>query len=91
MKVLSAFLADVSILQCNHYDRSHSFSQLQEGANGARSDDNRRIKEEVGNCINLELKPDEPLNPKCRLNRGLQHDVCGELLTPIEFDWLDLK
>ncbi|KDR66439.1 hypothetical protein GALMADRAFT_283872 [Galerina marginata CBS 339.88] len=64
---------------------------LQDGANGARADDIKRIKEEIGNWINLDYKPPVPLNPKCREGRGLAHDLCGELLSPIEFNWQDLE
>ena len=63
--------------------------KLQEGANGARSDDIKRIKEELGTWINLDYKPIKLLDPKTRDGRGLQHDVCGGLLTPIQFDWQD--
>ena len=62
--------------------------KLQEGANGARSDDVKRIKEELGTWINLNYKPVKLLDPKTRDGRGLQH-VCGGLLTPIQFDWQD--
>lgn len=65
--------------------------KLQEGANGAHSDDVKRIKEELGNWINLDYKPFNLLDPKTRNGRGLQHDTCGELLTPIQFDWQDLE
>jgi hypothetical protein len=65
--------------------------KLQEGANGARSDDIKRIKEELGTWINLDYKPIKLLDPKSRDGRGLQHDVCGGLLTPIQFDWQDAE
>ena len=63
--------------------------KLQEGANGAHSDDIRCIKEELGTWINLDYKPIKLLDPKARDGRGLQHDVCGGLLIPIQFDWQD--
>ncbi|KAF8873130.1 hypothetical protein BD779DRAFT_1679382 [Infundibulicybe gibba] len=74
MATLTQFLTDVLV-------------KLQDGANGARSDDIRRIKEEVGNWINQGYAPQVLLDPKTRYNRGLQHDICGKLLTPIEFNW----
>jgi hypothetical protein len=64
-------------------------AQLQEGANGARSDDIKRIKEELAIMVNSDYSPRVPLKPKTREGRGLQHDVCGQLLAPIEFDWDD--
>ncbi|KJA13449.1 hypothetical protein HYPSUDRAFT_151576, partial [Hypholoma sublateritium FD-334 SS-4] len=30
------------------------------------------------------------LDPSCRKNRGIQHDVTGRLLCPAEFDWSDI-
>ncbi|KAF8867594.1 hypothetical protein BD779DRAFT_1685585 [Infundibulicybe gibba] len=70
MATLTQFLTDVLV-------------KLQDGANGARSDDIRRIKEEVGNWINQGYAPQVLLDPKTRYNRGLQHDICGKLLTPL--------
>ncbi|KAF8955386.1 hypothetical protein BDZ97DRAFT_1764959 [Flammula alnicola] len=66
-------------------------SDLQEGANGARGDDIKRVKEEVYDQINREYKPTEPLLRTKRDNRGLQHNVCGSLLTQIDFDWDNLE
>ncbi|KAF8951471.1 hypothetical protein BDZ97DRAFT_1886452 [Flammula alnicola] len=66
-------------------------SDLQDGANAARGDDLKRVKEEVGNWINLDYKPTEVLNSKVRDGRGMQHDVCGALLAPIDFNWDDLE
>ncbi|KAF8954717.1 hypothetical protein BDZ97DRAFT_1927811 [Flammula alnicola] len=66
-------------------------SDLQEGANGARGDDIKRVKEEVYDQINREYKPTEPLLRTKRDNRGLQHNMCGSLLTLIDFDWDNLE
>ncbi len=63
--------------------------QLQKGANDARSDDVRRVKEEVASWINQTLSPTAPLSMKQRDDRGLQNDVTGRLLCPIEFSWDD--
>jgi hypothetical protein len=65
--------------------------QLQRGANDARSDDVRRIKEEVANWINQTLSPTTPLSLKQRDDRGLQNDITGRLLCPIELSWDDDK
>jgi hypothetical protein len=61
--------------------------QLQKGANDARSDDVRRIKEEVANWINQSLSPTTPLSAKQREDRGYQNDVTGRLICPIELSW----
>jgi hypothetical protein len=63
--------------------------QLQKGANDARSDDVRRVKEEGATWINQTLSPTAPLSTKQRDDRGLQNDVTGHLLCPIEFSWDD--
>ncbi|KAF8177215.1 hypothetical protein BJ912DRAFT_930425 [Pholiota molesta] len=50
-------------------------ADLQEGANSARSDDIKRVKEEVYARINKEYRPAVPLERSTRDNRGLQHDI----------------
>ena len=65
--------------------------QLQKGANDARSDDVRRAKEEIANWINQTLSPTAPLSVKQRDDRGLQNDITGRLLCPIEFSWDDIE
>ncbi|KJA15425.1 hypothetical protein HYPSUDRAFT_207911 [Hypholoma sublateritium FD-334 SS-4] len=62
---------------------------LQKGANDARSDDVRRIKEEIALWLNLAHAPNPPLNTKSRSDRGLHNDITGRLLCPIEYDWDD--
>ena len=64
-------------------------AQLQKGANDARSDDVRHIKEEVANWINQTFSPTTPLSVKQRDDRGLQNDITGRLLCPIELSWDD--
>ncbi|KAJ3560012.1 hypothetical protein NP233_g11106 [Leucocoprinus birnbaumii] len=64
-------------------------SKLQDGANSARSDDISRIRANLASWLNKRCGSD-PLDPEDRVNRGLQHDVCGKLLCPIDFNWDDL-
>lgn len=66
-----------------------SWLQLQKGANDARSDDVRRIKEEVGDWLNADFTPTVPFLRKSRAGRGLQNDICGRLLCPIDHNWDD--
>ncbi|KAF9441624.1 hypothetical protein P691DRAFT_683321, partial [Macrolepiota fuliginosa MF-IS2] len=63
---------------------------LQKGANSARNNDNARIKWEVAFWINSKFNPQDCLDLRSCANCGLQHDVCGELLCPIDIDWSDL-
>ncbi|KAL1712279.1 hypothetical protein EV715DRAFT_213944, partial [Schizophyllum commune] len=56
--------------------------------NTARAEDFAKIKGLLASVLNAkpyECKP--PLNALNRTNRGLKHDVTGELLCPIEYDW----
>ncbi|KJA24322.1 hypothetical protein HYPSUDRAFT_200549 [Hypholoma sublateritium FD-334 SS-4] len=65
-------------------------TSLQIGANNARSDDVRRIKEAVAFWLNKEYgKEDdfEMLDPKERTGRGLHNYVTGRLLCPVDYDW----
>ncbi|KAJ3560758.1 hypothetical protein NP233_g10627 [Leucocoprinus birnbaumii] len=66
--------------------------RLQAGANSGRTDNNSRLKWEVAKWINdaYKLGPAERLSTEDRDNRGFQHDICGELLAPIDIDWNDL-
>jgi len=66
-------------------------AQLQKGANDARSDDVRCIKEEVANWINQTFSPTTPLSMEQHNDRGLQNDIMGRLLCPIELSWDDDK
>jgi hypothetical protein len=67
-------------------------SQLQTGANNARSDDLNRIRDYVADWLNQsQLQPSPPLAKDKRNNRGISHDVTGRLLCPAEFDWDDLE
>ena len=65
--------------------------QLQKGANDARSDDVRRAKEEIANWINQTLSPTALLSVKQCDDCGLQNDITGRLLCPIELSWDDIE
>jgi hypothetical protein len=65
--------------------------QLQKGGNDGRSDDVRRVKEEVTIWVNQACSPPVPLNPKNHDNRGFQNDFTSRLLCPIEYSWDDLE
>jgi hypothetical protein len=61
---------------------------LEKGASDARGDDLFAIRGQVATWLNrLDNTPQPLLDPDDRANRGIQHDLCGFLLCPIEFDW----
>ena len=63
---------------------------MEKGASDARGDDLFSIRGQLATWLNrLEPVPQPLLDPDDRANRGLQHDLCGFLLCPIEFDWKD--
>lgn len=66
--------------------------QLQRGANDARSDNVNKLKPAIAHWVNALLTTSTShlaVNHEDRSARGLQHDKCGELLSPIEHDWSD--
>ena len=63
--------------------------KIQKGANDARADDLRRIKEELGGWLNIDFSPTTPFAIKSCADRGLQNDITGRLLCPIEHKWDD--
>ncbi|KIM42669.1 hypothetical protein M413DRAFT_26688 [Hebeloma cylindrosporum] len=66
------------------------FKQLEKGASDARGDDIYAIRSQLATWLNrLDPPPTPLLDPEDRTNRGIQHDLCGLLLCPIEFDWKD--
>ncbi|KAJ3551822.1 hypothetical protein NP233_g13006 [Leucocoprinus birnbaumii] len=69
---------------------AHYLEKLESGVNSSRTDDNSCMKWEVAEWINDAFHPRDRLSLKSHANQGLQHDVCGRLLTPIEVDWDDL-
>ena len=71
--------------------RSRLVSQLQEGANDARSSDVSRVKSAVADWLNERISdPDQPrLDRTSREGRGIQNDVAGRLLCSISLDWND--
>jgi len=64
---------------------------LQTGANDARSDDTSRLKVVVAEWLNS--RSDSNSNPRLSAKRkdehGINHDITGYLLCPIDYDWDD--
>ena len=63
--------------------------QLLNGANSARSDDLSRVKSGIASLLNNRASGpvDPPLDLYTRDGRGLQNDLTGRLLCPIQYDW----
>ncbi|KAF9056174.1 hypothetical protein BJ165DRAFT_1522119 [Panaeolus papilionaceus] len=72
-------------------DLNNLIAQLQKGGNNGRSEDVRRLKTEVGGWLNAAFSPSIPFCTKTRTGRGIQNDITGALLCPIEYDWNDEK
>ncbi|KAF9039168.1 hypothetical protein BJ165DRAFT_1407392 [Panaeolus papilionaceus] len=62
---------------------------LQEGANEARGDDIRNLKLLVAEWLNKTYSPKDAFSTTSRADRGLQNDITGALLCPVEYDWND--
>ncbi|KIL59469.1 hypothetical protein M378DRAFT_131524 [Amanita muscaria Koide BX008] len=63
------------------------YDQLERGANNARGDDIKRLKEVIVDWV-AELYPDAPrLTRVKRAGRGIQNDFTGRLICPITYDW----
>jgi hypothetical protein len=64
---------------------------LQTGANDARSDNTSRLKIAVADWLNS--RPDSTsnsrLSAKGKDERGINHDITGFLLCPIDYNWDD--
>ncbi|RXW12626.1 hypothetical protein EST38_g13229 [Candolleomyces aberdarensis] len=65
------------------------YKDLQSGGNNARSDDIHKLTPKVADWVNLAEEPTPLIHPASRENRGLQHDLCGKLLSPVDCDWED--
>ncbi len=75
---IDVYLMQVSIVclvSCQFVYLGITLFSCKKGANDARSDDVRRIKEELALWLNIEYTPNPPLNTKCRSDRGLQNNI----------------
>ncbi|KAJ2925902.1 hypothetical protein H1R20_g11201, partial [Candolleomyces eurysporus] len=70
----------------------HFLAQIQHSGNDARGDDIHEMKAGAADWINRwNPPPDVQLDPNDRAGRGLQHDLCGRLLSSIEHNWDDAE
>ncbi|OJA17327.1 hypothetical protein AZE42_11133 [Rhizopogon vesiculosus] len=67
-----------------------SFSKLNNSADSARADGTTRLKRAVADwlmdCIPC---PAPPIKPYDKRGRGLNHDVTGRLICPVDYNWDD--
>ncbi|KAF9492667.1 hypothetical protein BDN71DRAFT_1433033 [Pleurotus eryngii] len=65
------------------------FRQLEAGSKSARGDDLSGLRKMVGHKLNADQASPRThyFPPEERTGRGLQNDITGCLLCPIEFDW----
>jgi hypothetical protein len=63
---------------------------LQAGANDARSDDTSRLKIALAEWINSRDSSGERLTSNGKEDRGINHDITGRLICPIDYDWDNL-
>ena len=63
--------------------------KLQSGANDARSDDTSKLKVVVADWLNSRTPSGARISSKAKEERGINNDVTGCLLCPIDFDWDD--
>jgi hypothetical protein len=63
---------------------------LQTGANDARSDDTSRLNSAIAEWLNSSSPSTSNaphLSAKGKDERGINHDITGFLLCPIDYDW----
>ncbi|KAJ3825181.1 hypothetical protein F5880DRAFT_1611328 [Lentinula raphanica] len=64
------------------------YSQLESGANSARSEDIHNGAMELADWLNQRSPSPEPqIDRQTRTGRGFIHELTGRLLCPIDFDW----
>ena len=65
--------------------------KLQSGANDTHSDDTSRLKVAVAEWLNSHMSSGTRLSARAKEERGINNDVTGRLLCPIDFDWDNSK
>ena len=66
--------------------------QLWKGGDGAQGDDALSLKKEVVIWLSNLYGPIHPrISPSMKSDWGLDHDVTGHLLCPVEYNWNDAE
>ncbi|KAF8119529.1 hypothetical protein EV363DRAFT_1461977 [Boletus edulis] len=78
------------LTNCKADELEGIFKELRKGADGARADDAASLKKEVVDWLHHFYGPLEPpISTALKSDRGLEHDVTGRLLCPVEYNWED--
>ncbi|KAF8119327.1 hypothetical protein EV363DRAFT_1136625, partial [Boletus edulis] len=78
------------LTNCEADELEGIFKELRKGADGARADDAASLKKEVVDWLRHFYGPLEPpISTALKSDRGLEHDVTGRLLCPVEYNWED--
>ncbi|KAG2152856.1 hypothetical protein DEU56DRAFT_908040 [Suillus clintonianus] len=76
--------------QSDGYQLNVAFQKLNRGADSARGDDASSLKKTVASWLNESRPtPDPPITSVDKSGRGFYHDTTGELLCPVDFNWVD--
>ncbi|KAJ6467038.1 hypothetical protein DFH09DRAFT_1059617 [Mycena vulgaris] len=76
-----------AIVNCHVNELAAILGQLRKGAAGAMCDDNGSVRSAMVGWIGKNAKP--PLDASSRVHRGLEGDVTGPLLFPVDYDHND--
>ncbi|KAJ6518542.1 hypothetical protein DFH09DRAFT_1098367 [Mycena vulgaris] len=76
-----------AIVNCHMNELAAILGQLRKGAAGAMCDDNGSVRSAMVGWIGKNAKP--PLDASSRVHRGLEGDVTGPLLFPVDYDHND--
>jgi hypothetical protein len=90
---LQNFFKNVCTFFHSHWIRGpDSSSQIVKGSDMARGDDTSSLKIAVVEWVHeIFGTSTRRLEFKHKAGRGIDHDHCGKLLCPVEFDWSDLR
>lgn len=91
---LGAYFRDVSSSWSFRIPVSYKRHQLRKGCGGARGDDAANLKSVVVSWVGTLFDPSHAhpaLSPTNKTCRGLEHDITGKLLCPIDYNWEDAK
>ncbi|KAG1799432.1 uncharacterized protein HD556DRAFT_1439814 [Suillus plorans] len=73
-----------------HETLAFAYSKLNESSDGARGDDSAGLKRAVADWLMERTPtPNPPIHKQNKSGRGFYHDMTGELLCPVDYNWSD--